>query len=73
MDQDEGYWIWVLRGYSYLRKKGWICLFKEKSGSAFLAPTWHLACGERIRGLGTQLLDLVVEQSAQIFYRIVLT
>jgi hypothetical protein len=22
MDPDQGYWIWVLRRYTYLRKKG---------------------------------------------------
>jgi hypothetical protein len=36
----------------------------------FLAPKWRITCGGRIQVLGTQLLDLVVEQSAQISYRI---
>ncbi len=36
----------------------------------FLAPKWCLACGGQIRVFRTQLLDLVVEQSAQISYRI---
>ncbi len=34
MDPDQGYWIWVLSRYTYLREKGWITLSKEESGSA---------------------------------------
>jgi hypothetical protein len=34
MDPDQGYWIWVLRRYTYLREKGQIRLFKEESRSA---------------------------------------
>ncbi len=36
-----------------------------------MAPKWHLTYGGEIQVLRTQLLDLVVEQSAQISYRII--
>ncbi len=42
---------------------------KEKADPLVLAPKWHLAYGGQIQVLGTQLLDPVIEQSAQISYR----
>ncbi len=34
MDLDQGYWIRVFEKILYLKEKGWIRLFKGKSGSA---------------------------------------
>jgi len=68
----------------YSTKYGWIRIQFTESGfrggldaspkgnwiRLLLAPKWHLLWMEQIRVLWTQLLDLFVEQSAQISYRI---
>ena len=48
-------------------------ILKGKQIGLFLVLKWYLACGRQIRVLGTQLLDPVVEQGAQISYRIFTT
>ncbi len=48
-------------------------ILRGKRIHLFLAPKWCLTCGGQNQVLGTQLLDLVVEQSAQISYRIYLS
>jgi hypothetical protein len=45
-------------------------LSKRKADLLVLAPKWCLLCRGKIRVLRTQLLDVFVEQSAQISYRI---
>jgi hypothetical protein len=51
-------------------KRGGSACSKGKADPLVLALKWCLACGGQVRVLRTQLLDLVVEQSAQISYRI---
>jgi hypothetical protein len=53
----------------YLKKRGGSTCSKGKADPLVLAPKWHLAYGGQIQVLGTQLLDPVIEQSAQISYR----
>ncbi len=57
MAPDQGYWIWVLRRYTYLREKGRSACSKRKADLLVLAPKGRLACRVRIRVLGTHLLD----------------
>ncbi len=45
-------------------------ILRGKRIHLFMVPKWRLTCGGQIRVLGTQLLDPVEEQSAQIPYRI---
>jgi hypothetical protein len=56
-------------GFSERKKRGGSACSKGKADPLVLAPKWFLACGGQVRVLRTQLLDLVVEQSAQISYR----
>jgi hypothetical protein len=65
MDPDPG-----LENILYLNKRGGSACSNGKADLLVLVPKWCLACGGRIQLLGTQLLDLVLEQSAQISYRI---
>jgi hypothetical protein len=54
----------------FLEGKADPLILRGKQIHSFLAPKWRLACGGRIQVLGTLLLDPVLQQSAQISYRI---
>ncbi len=59
-----------LRRYTFLGGKADLLIFRGRQICLFFGTKMAPCCGGWIQVLGTQLLDPVIEQSAQISFRV---